>query len=236
MSLSGIKPSPLRAAASSGMLFMDSLWIWGNPQKALQLAEIQNWKIVEEAIGKGRGLVMLTPHLGGFEIIPRILAKHFPATILYRPARQEWLNEVIEEQRAYPNMQFVPTNLNGVRKMVKALQEGEAIGILPDQVPSGGDGVWVKFFGRYAYTTPLPARLANRNQTPVILFSAIRKSIGQGWLIKARLLEPFSDDANTAALQMNHAIEKVILEAPLQFIWSYNRYKHPEGALLPPQS
>jgi KDO2-lipid IV(A) lauroyltransferase len=143
---------------------------------------------------------------------------------------------VIEEQRAYPNMQFVPTNLNGVRKMVKALQEGEAIGILPDQVPSGGDGVWVKFFGRYAYTTPLPARLANRNQTPVILFSAIRKSIGQGWLIKARLLEPFSDDANTAALQMNQAIEKVILEAPLQFIWSYNRYKHPEGVLLPPQS
>jgi KDO2-lipid IV(A) lauroyltransferase len=96
--------------------------------------------------------------------------------------------------------------------------------------------VWVKFFGRYAYTTPLPARLANRNQTPVILFSAIRKSIGQGWLIQARLLEPFSEDANVAAQQMNQAIETVILEAPLQFIWSYNRYKHPEGALLPPQN
>jgi len=235
MALNGISERPLRAAAASGMLFADSLWIWYNPQKALNRSEIQNWEIVEQAIARGKGLVMLTPHLGGFEIIPRILAKHFPATILYRPARQEWLNDVIEEQRAYPNMHFVPTNLNGVRKMVKALQEGEAVGILPDQVPSGGDGVWVKFFGRYAYTTPLPARLAKRNQTPVILFSAIRKSIGQGWLIKARLLEPFSDDANTAALQMNRAIESVILEAPLQFIWSYNRYKHPQGAPLPPQ-
>ena len=58
MSLNGIKPSLLQAAASSGMLFMDSLWIWRNPQKALMLAEIQNWTIVEEAIGKGRGLVM----------------------------------------------------------------------------------------------------------------------------------------------------------------------------------
>ena len=235
MKLKGIEPTPLKAAAASGMLFMDSLWIWYNPQKALNRSEIQNWEIVEQAIARGKGLVMLTPHLGGFEIIPRILAKHFPATILYRPARQDWLNQVIEEQRAYPNMQFVPTNLHGVRKMVKALQEGEAVGILPDQVPSGGDGVWVKFFDRYAYTTPLPARLANRNQTPVILFSAIRKSLGQGWLIEARLLDDFSDDASTAAQQMNLAIEDAILKAPKQFIWSYNRYKHPEGAPLPPQ-
>lgn len=231
----GLQQRPWHAASASGMLLIDSLWIWHNPQKALERAELSEWEMVEKAIAEGRGLVMLTPHLGGFEIIPRILANHFPATILYRPARQEWLNDVIEEQRAYPNMQFVPTNLHGVRKMVKALQEGEAIGILPDQVPSGGDGVWVKFFGRYAYTTPLPARLANRNQTPVILFSAVRKSLGQGWLIKAHLLKPFAEDAKEAATQMNSAIEEVILEAPEQFIWSYNRYKHPEGAPLPPQ-
>ncbi len=226
---------PIQAAAASGMLFIDSLWIWHNPQKALQIADVQDWRLVDQAVQEGKGLVMLTPHLGGFEIIPRILANHFPATILYRPARQEWLNDLIEEQRAYPNMHFVPTNLQGVRKMVKALQQGEAIGILPDQVPSGGDGVWVKFFNRYAYTTPLPARLANRNQTPVVLFSAIRKSLGEGWVIRAHRLEPFSDDAHHAATQMNRAIEAVILEAPEQFIWSYNRYKHPEGAELPPQ-
>lgn len=235
MQLHGKTTHPLKAAAASGMLFIDSLWIWHNPQKALERANVQDWSPVDQAVQEGKGLVMLTPHLGGFEIIPRILATHFPATILYRPARQEWLNNLIEEQRAYPNMHFVPTNLQGVRKMVKALQEGEAIGILPDQVPSGGDGVWVKFFNRYAYTTPLPARLANRNQTPVILFSAIRKSLGQGWTIKAHRLASFSDDAHHAATQMNQAIEAVILEAPEQFIWSYNRYKHPEGAELPPQ-
>ncbi|BEI36202.1 MULTISPECIES: lysophospholipid acyltransferase family protein [unclassified Polynucleobacter] len=235
MQLHGKTTHPWKAAAASGMLFIDSLWIWHNPQKALSRAHIQDWSPVDQAVQEGKGLVMLTPHLGGFEIIPRILANHFPATILYRPARQEWLNHLIEEQRAYPNMHFVPTNLQGVRKMVKALQEGEAIGILPDQVPSGGDGVWVKFFNRYAYTTPLPARLANRNQTPVILFSAIRKSLGQGWIIKTQRLKAFSEDPYQAATQMNEAIEVVILEAPEQFIWSYNRYKHPEGAELPPQ-
>jgi len=224
------------AVRASGMLFSDSLWIWRNPQKALNLVEIQNWDLVESAIQEGHGLVMLTPHLGGFEIIPRVLARHFPATILYRPSRQEWLNEVVEEGRAYPNMHFVPTNLNGVRQMTRALTRGEAIGILPDQVPSGGEGVWVPFFGRPAYTTPLPARLANRNNTPVVMFTAKRKGMGKGWVMQAKRLAPFSEDATIAATELNIAIENAVLVAPEQFIWSYNRYKHPLGAELPPST
>jgi len=222
------------AVMASGQLFSDSLWIWRNPKQALHLVEILNWDLVETAISEGHGLVMLTPHLGGFEIIPRVLAQHFPATILYRPSRQDWLNRIVEEGRAYPNMHFVPTNLNGVRQMTRALSKGEAIGILPDQVPSGGDGVWVPFFGRPAYTTPLPARLANRNKTPVIMFTAKRKNLGQGWLMQATRLAPFSEDATLAATEMNQAIERAILKAPEQFIWAYNRYKHPAGAELPP--
>jgi KDO2-lipid IV(A) lauroyltransferase len=224
------------AIRASGMLFSDSLWIWRNPQKALALVEVQNWDVVEAAINEGHGLVMLTPHLGGFEIIPRVLAQHFPATILYRPSRQAWLNEVVEEGRAYPNMHFVPTNLNGVRQMTRALTRGEAIGILPDQVPSGGEGVWVPFFGRPAYTTPLPARLANRNNTPVVMFTAKRKDLGQGWLMQATRLSRLSEDATIGAAELNVAIENAVLVAPEQFIWSYNRYKHPSGAELPPNS
>ena len=224
------------AVRASGMLFSDSLWIWRNPQKALHLVEVQNWDVVQSAINEGHGLVMLTPHLGGFEIIPRVLAQHFPATILYRPSRQAWLNEVVEEGRAYPNMHFVPTNLNGVRQMTRALTRGEAIGILPDQVPSGGEGVWVPFFGRPAYTTPLPARLANRNNTPVIMFTAKRKGLGKGWLMQATRLSPLSEDATVGAAELNVAIENAVLVAPEQFIWSYNRYKHPAGAELPPKS
>ena len=224
------------AIRASGMLFSDSLWIWRNPQKALALVEVQNWDLVEAAISEGHGLVMLTPHLGGFEIIPRVLAQHFPATILYRPSRQDWLNEIVEEGRAYPNMHFVPTNLHGVRQMTRALTRGEAIGILPDQVPSGGEGVWVPFFNRPAYTTPLPARLANRNNTPVVMFTAKRKGLGQGWLMQATRLSPLSEDATLGAAELNMAIENAVLVAPEQFIWSYNRYKHPAGAELPPKT
>lgn len=222
------------AARASGMLFSDSLWIWRNPSKALSSTEISNWEVVDQAINEGHGLVMLTPHFGGFEIIPRVLAQHFPATILYRPARQDWLNDVIESGRAYPNMHFVPTNLQGVRQMTRALTRGEAIGILPDQVPSGGDGIWASFFGCPAYTTTLPARLANRHHTPVVMFTAKRKGLGQGWLMQATRLEAFSEDPSASCAQLNKAIEAAILIAPEQFIWAYNRFKHPIGAELPP--
>jgi KDO2-lipid IV(A) lauroyltransferase len=235
MALHGIKQRPLIAAAASGMLFMDSLWIWYNPKKTLTKTQFINWEMVDKAIQHGRGLIILSPHLGGFEIIPRYIAQHFPATIMFRPARQEWLNEIVVLGRAYPNINFVPANLQGVRAMTRTLKEGGAIALLPDQVPSSGDGVWASFFNQNAYTTTLPARLSNRNQTPVILFSAIRKSLGQGWVVEVRLLEPFSENSEKAAVQMNQAIEEAILKAPEQFIWSYNRYKHPEGALLPPE-
>ena len=223
------------AACASGMLFSDSLWIWRNAKKALSLTEIYNWEVVEAAINEGHGLVILTPHLGGFEIIPRVLAQPFPATILYRPARQDWLNAVIEDGRAYPNMYFVPTNLQGVRQMTRALIRGEAIAILPDQVPSGGDGRWAPFFGRPAYTTTLPARLANRRHTPVVMFTAKRKGLGQGWLMQAARLDAFSEEPGTSCNELNKAIEAAILIAPEQFIWAYNRFKHPLGAEPPPQ-
>jgi KDO2-lipid IV(A) lauroyltransferase len=229
-----LPPKLWSAVAASGMLFSDSLWIWRNPKKALARATVENWDVVERVMAEGKGMIILCPHLGGFEIIPRHLADHFPATIMYRPARQEWLNEVVETGRAYPNMHFVPTNLNGVRQMTRALAKGEAIAILPDQVPSGGDGIWANFFDRPAYTTTLPVRLANRHQTPAVMFTAQRGKLGSGWVIRAKRLEPFSDDPSAAAQQLNQAIENAILCAPEQFIWSYNRYKHPAGAELPP--
>ena len=90
--------------------------------------------------------------------------------------------------------------------------------------------------GRPAYTTPLPARLANRNNTPVVMFTAKRKGMGKGWVMQAKRLAPFSEDATIAAAELNIAIENAVLVAPEQFIWSYNRYKHPLGAELPPST
>jgi len=228
------KIDSIACAKAAGMLLTDSLWIWRNPQKALLMTEIQDWALVETAFAEGRGLLMLTPHLGAFEMIPRVLAEHFTATIIYKPAKQAWLNELIEKGRAHPQMNFVPANLQGVRQVARALQKGEAVGILPDQVPGDGEGVWAPFFGKLAYTAVLPAKIANKNAVPTIIFSAIRKPKGQGWVMHAkRLATPLSAISSESAQQINEALEEVIMLHPEQYLWSYNRYKAPLGVTTP---
>jgi KDO2-lipid IV(A) lauroyltransferase len=230
----GVKIDPIACAKSSGMMLTDSLWIWRNPQKALAMTEIQDWQVVETAFAEGRGLLMLTPHLGAFEMIPRVLAEHFTATIIYKPAKQAWLNELIEKGRSHPQMNFVPANLQGVRQVARALQKGEAVGILPDQVPGDGDGVWASFFGKLAYTAVLPAKIANKNAVPTIIFSAIRQPHGKGWLMHAkRIPTPLSSIPTESAEQINQALEEVIMAYPEQYLWSYNRYKAPLGVAVP---
>ena len=225
------KANPVKIAQASGTMLAESLWIWNHPQDCLKLTEVLDWQVVDQAMAEGKGLLMLTPHLGAFEMIPRVLAEHFCATIIYKPAKQAWLNQVIEKGRSHPQMHFVPANIQGVRQVARALQRGQAVGILPDQVPGEGDGVWVPFFGKLAYTAVLPAKLATKNQVPTIIFSATRKKIGLGWTIRAmRINKPFDADPSIAAEELNRAIEEVILKCPEQYLWGYNRYKQPAGA------
>ena len=231
------KASPKEVAKSAGKMLTDSLWIWQHPQEAIKKTELVHWDLVEQAMSEGKGLLMLTPHLGAFEMIPRVLAEHFPATIIYKPAKQSWLNELIEKGRAHPRMNFVPANMQGVRQIARALVRGEAVGILPDQVPGNGEGVWAPFFGKPAYTAVLPAKIALKNNIPTIVFSAIRKPHGAGWkMIAQRITEPFNADPLIAATQLNQFLEHVIIQNPEQYLWMYKRYKHPSGAPLPPSS
>src|SRR3989344_4740241 len=96
-------------------------------------------------------------------------AERGPITVLYRPARQAWLAKVMETARNRPGMLAVPTTLAGVRQMIKALRRGEAVGLLPDQVPPDGQGLWAPFFGRDAYTMTLAVRLAQQTGAAVVL-------------------------------------------------------------------
>ena len=83
-------------------------------------------------------------------------------TAMYRPARQRWLQEVVRTSRDRPGLEAAPANLSGVRHMLRALKAGHCVGLLPDQVPPDGQGVWAPFFGRPAYTMTLAAKLAQQ--------------------------------------------------------------------------
>lgn len=190
---------------------------------------------VEQAWAKGRGIVFLTPHLGCFELSVQAAARRWsaergPITILYRPARQAWLAQVMETARNRPGVQAVPTALSGVRQMIKALRRGEAVGLLPDQVPPEGQGLWSPFFGRDAYTMTLAARLVQQTGASVIVARCERKPWGRGYaLYFEELPVPLSDSLETAVLQLNQAMEQTIRQCPSQYLWGYARYKKPRA-------
>ena len=150
-----------------------------------------------------------------FEITAQAYAQRFgarqPMTVLFRPARQPWLRELVAGSRQRPGLQTAPTTLAGVKQLIKALKAGQVVGLLPDQVPPDGQGVWAPFFGRDAYTMTLSARLAHAAQAQVLLAWGERLRWGRGFLVHVRPYDeaawgPLSTDAATAARQINRAI------------------------------
>lgn len=215
-----------RAVAEAGKLVAETPRLWfGTPAPVLW----DGAERIEALRAQGRGIVFLTPHLGCFEVTAQAYAARFGRiTVLYRPARKEWLRELVATSRTRPNMDAVPTTLAGVRQMLRALKAGEAVGLLPDQVPPRGLGVWAPFFGQEAYTMTLPARLARQAGAAVLLAWGERLPRGRGYCVHLRPWEgALADDPAAAARQVNAAMEDLVRAGPQQYLWGYARYKNP---------
>ena len=206
------------------------LWV-GRPVHV----EWDNNTCVDRAYAAGKGIVFLTPHLGCFEITAQGLAQRYgevrgPLTVLYRPARQAWLARFMLAARSRPGLETAPTNLAGVRQMMRALRGGNAVGLLPDQVPPDGMGLWAPFFGSEAYTMTLCVRLAQQTGATVLLLWGERLLRGRGFCLHFReLAQPLAGDLDGAVRQVNHEMERLIRECPQQYLWGYARYKTPRA-------
>jgi len=220
-----------RSAAETGAMIMETPKVWLRNQECLRMTRSDDDAVVHRALAEGRGILYLTPHLGCFEITARYLIQHGPITVMYRPPRQAFLEPVMEQARNTSGLKAVPATLQGVREFVRALKRGEAVGMLPDQVPGSGDGVWAPFFGKPAYTMTLAAKLALQTGVAVILTAGERLPGGQGWRIHyVRLAEPLAAEPQALAASINSAMETLIRRFPQQYLWSYNRYKIPPDA------
>jgi KDO2-lipid IV(A) lauroyltransferase len=220
-----------RAAAQTGAMILETPKVWLRTRDCLARTHSDDDQVVLDALAEGRGILYLTPHLGCFEITARYLLQHGPITVMYRPPRQAALEPVMEQARTTSGLQAVPANLQGVRQFVRALKSGQAVGMLPDQVPSGGDGVWAPFFGKQAYTMTLAGKLAVQTGVAVILTAGQRLPGGRGWKIHyVRLPEPLPREPHALAALINQAMETLIRRFPEQYVWSYNRYKIPDDA------
>ena len=219
--------------AEAGKGVAELPWLWRRPlvEVTASVKTCHGWEHVEAARARGKGIIFLTPHLGCFEISATYAAQWVPITVLYRPPKLAWLEPVMRSGRERGQLRLARTDVSGVRLLYKALKRGEAIGLLPDQVPGKGEGEWADFFGRLAYTMTLVGRMAESSGAAVIMAYAERLPKGTGYAIHLMPLEFVPDLPLTR--QINAALEKVVRACPTQYLWSYNRYKVPAGAEPP---
>jgi KDO2-lipid IV(A) lauroyltransferase len=219
------------AVAGAGRMLAELPAVWLRPREEIValVKRVEGMANVDRARAAGQGIVFLTPHLGCFEISAQKAAEQFPITVLYRPPKLAWLQPIIEAGRGGDNVRLARADLSGVRELLAALGRNEAVGILPDQVPGEGEGEWVEFFGKPAYTMTLAAKLAARPGSVCLLAFGERLAGGAGYVLHVRPL-PEPEPGESATRRLNRAVEALVREKPEQYLWGYNRYKTPKGA------
>ena len=246
---SGLCPSPeaVRAlakenAAEIGKGATELVWALFRPieEVAATVKSLDGWEAVEKLHAAGRPIVFVIPHLGGYDIAGRYLWTRLPILAMYKPHKLFWFDQMMREGRnrgaAPDGTNVAPATMAGVRMLLKHLRRGGCSIVLPDQVPGQGDGEWVEFFGRPAYTMTLVARLQEASNAALVFCYAERLALGEGFALHLSPLdEPLPEDRRAAARIVNAMVEKLVAACPSQYLWGYNRYKRPAGAPPAPQ-
>lgn len=212
---------------------LPKLWMRSPSQSCLGNVRVEGQTHAERAFAQGRGVIFFGSHCGSFELAPQALAELYgPITAMYRPARQAWLARLERLERGRPDLTMVPASLSGIRLMHRTLKANQAVGLLTDQVPPEGLGVWAPFFGKPAYTMALAARLALQSGAVVLPVSCERLPKGSGYFLK--IWPPLTaldslpkSDLLPAVTVINQAIEAIVRSQPGQYLWGYARYKQP---------
>jgi Kdo2-lipid IVA lauroyltransferase/acyltransferase len=228
---SGLRRARRRAIGEAGKITLEALAVWLKPPERVlgYFRHVHNYALIEQARDSGRGIVLLTPHLGCFEIAGFYFGQKLPLTVLYRSPRMRALRTLMVLGRQRGSTELATTDLAGVRKLLLALRNGEAVGMLPDQAPRFGDGVWAPFFGRPAYTMTLSNRLRRETGACVFMVFAERLPKGAGYCLHIEAL----DDAALDEAELNRAVERAIRLCPEQYLWGYDRYKVPRDVSPP---
>lgn len=206
--------------------------VWrGRPAYWLSLIRAeQGEELLDRLLSRGKGVIVAAPHLGSWEVGVHYLASVAPTTALYRPPREQALEQTMVQGRSRGGAKLVATDANGIKALYQALRQGELVAILPDQEPKSaatGAGVFAPFFGEPALTMVLISRLARRTGAPVLFSFAERLAHGQGY--RAHWVpapEGIADaDPVVAATALNLGVESCVRRCPEQYQWSYKRFK-----------
>ena len=196
-----------------------SIWIESKVKKVYGL------DIFESLFEQKKGLIIIIPHLGNWEILGLWISKRVPMTSIYEPPKIKSLNDWVKVGRENAGANLVPADIKGVSNVLKALTKGEATGILPDQFPPEISGQTSTFFNVRTRTMTLIHKLIGRVNCNTLIASAIR--VRDGWEIYFQRVddEINSTDISTSLTALNRSIEDIVKLNPSQYQWEYKRFK-----------
>ncbi|PJK14243.1 lipid A biosynthesis lauroyl acyltransferase [Lysobacteraceae bacterium NML07-0707] len=227
------------ALQSTGRQMFETLRIWTRPaaENLQLLREGAGIELFDAALGSGRGVIIAAPHHGNWELLNQWLASRTALAILYAPpesARVDaFLRRVRKAQAQDGQVEQIRAEGIGIRQLFKRLQGGGVVGILPDQQPKQGEGVWAPFFGTPASTMTLIGRLAERSGAIVLFAWCERDADGRGFTlhIEAAPDDIAAKDPQVSATALNAGIEALVRRNPAQYQWTYKRWsQQPEGS------
>ncbi len=208
--------------------------IWRRPVDKLltSVSSIEGQQHLQQGLDAGKGLIILAPHIGAWELLGLYVAQRYPLTTLYQAPDNPAMHDLIVKARSRNSSGLAPANIKGVKILLQQLKKAEVIAILPDQVPPREGGEFAPFFGVPALTTTLVRNLAKRTGAKVVTGCALRvKGSGCFKLVFATVSDDiYSSDATVSLTAMNAAVEACVMQAPEQYQWEYKRFKRqPEG-------
>ncbi|MEC3888074.1 lauroyl acyltransferase [Xanthomonas campestris] len=213
---------------------LEVLRTWTRPP-AENLARLQRngQELYDAALASGRGVIVAAPHFGNWELLNQWLSERGPIAIVYRPPDSDAVDGFLQLARGGDNVRQVRAEGPAVRQLFKVLKDGGAVGILPDQQPKMGDGVFAPFFCIPALTMTLVNRLAERTGATVLYGWCERADDDLQFALHVQPAEPAVADPDPvrAATALNAGIEQIARRDPAQYQWTYKRY-----TLRPPGS
>jgi len=185
----------------------------------------------QAASGK-QGIILLAPHLSNWEIFGMYACQNIESTFMYQPPKLPALDRLLQRSRSRGGIKLAPTNRMGVSLLLKALQRGELVAVLPDQVPNDEGGEFAKFFGKQALTMTLVSKLVARSQARVFCGFVVRLAKGGGFKLTIREADQaiYDEDLITSVRGLNKTVEDCVLMAVEQYQWEYKRFRRqPDG-------
>lgn len=207
-----------------------ALGLWGSSKKLKPLLVVQGYEYIQAALDKGQGVLLITGHFTPLQLVGRLCAEQHPFSVLYRPQKLAFLNYLVEQslQRIYQNA--IPRH--DMRRVVKALQQGQIIFYTPDVNAQKRSSVFAPFFNIPTLTPTTPARLAELTDCQLIPVDYFRDDAMGTYDVNIKPPIDLSehDSHEAKATRINQHLEQMVRQHPEQYLWQYKRFKtRPEG-------